>query len=214
MNRWNQLFAEISAAEAARLESERRRHHAAREAEELMAWSRLAAENYMRSLRELCQERAEELAIATGVLADISSVRTADLETPPGRARVISLALRNTQQEVVLYTYLTPGCLPVLHFLVSARGGRIDMQRKHRLVSFPGCRLTRGDHDRTVARPLGRAGLWTGSEELHVDDLVFRAFELLLRRELVPRPSVIAARSVRAGAITPLLGSPDWLPRI
>lgn len=206
MDRWRQLFVEVTAQEAGRLEADRRSRAALRAAQELEAWSRSAAPAVMDSLEVACRARADELARMTGVAVSVTRSAPTSVDSKDGCARVLGLSLRDRVHEVVIYGYLHSGNLPVIHFLMNAKGGGVQVGRHRRLVSFPGCRVTPGDDGRPVLRPVGRSTPTSGSEQLTTDDLVFRAFELLLRRAL-GRPAAAAERVLRSGASTPLLGS-------
>ncbi|MCA9595759.1 MAG: hypothetical protein KC776_20735 [Myxococcales bacterium] len=184
MDRWEELAREIAAAEAERLEHERRELEAQRERERLWQWSQAHAAEVMNAIALTAARRADELGTRTGLRFAIRGPEHNRIHQPSS-AQVWVVRVASHDRQIALYAYASPGSLPLVHYLLDGDVGWIRAPRRQRLVSFPGCRITPTASGEHLLRRLGRDGTTEPGADLEVDDLVFRAFELLLRGEAV-----------------------------
>jgi hypothetical protein len=138
----------------------------------LDAWAFEVVPGVMDLVARACVARARELAVATGYAIDVTyPVRTA---TGPKDAFPLHVvAIRLEPVEVDVYSARGPGGLPVLHVVSFLRDAS---QRERRLVSEPGCLVSRGADSGWQLLSLDPPRAATT-----VDDLVHRAFARLVR---------------------------------
>ncbi len=161
---------------------------------------------------EIATARAADQRTRAGLAAEVSGPDWASPRVGPASdefpsAEVGSLRLRCRDSEIVLYTHTTPGRLPTLHFLVRTQRSWPHPERNPRLVTIPGCRFAQGEDGSTRLRIVDRRGVSSVAAEL--DDLVFRGFELLLRRGPFPWAErfPMVDRDAEGRSSTPILGS-------
>ncbi len=211
-DRWEELYVEVTAAEADRIEAERRAKLASQSRAELFRWSRKACREVLSSATKIAKTRAADLKTRAGIEVEVSgpdwsALRDGKDSDEFPSAEVGSLHLRCRDSEIVLYTHTTPGRLPTLHFLVRTQRSWPHPERNPRLVTIPGCRFAQGEDGSTRLRIVDRRGV--SSVAANLDDIVFRGFELLLRRGPFPWaerfPMVDPGTDGRSS--TPILGS-------
>lgn len=179
MNRWRALFDEYKTHEAERLEADRRARAAKAELFELERWSKAAVETVMDQIAAEAARRSDELAEHAGVRIEIAAPRRAPARQPG--AEVTYIGLTRGDDLVYVYAYSERGHLPLLHFMLPAYDGYLERPRHPRLVSLPGCRLVRRQDGGTELERVRVDGSLAKDATTSVEDLVFRAFELLLR---------------------------------
>jgi hypothetical protein len=177
-DRWRGLFDDYRSAEAERLERERRRQELETSRREHDAWCQQAVREVMAAVAQAASRRADELALEAGVRVEVRPLRHG-----PGRplkAEIAYLELVRGRDSIYLYAYREPGHAPLIHYLMPSYDGVVERAKHPRIVSFPGCRIARGDEGDPVLlqNPIDPSA---GAEVVSIDDLIFRAFELLLR---------------------------------
>ena len=212
-DRWNQLYVELTAAEAGRIEAERRQKSAHADREDLLRWSRAACQTVIGKAETIARGRAAELQARAGLTVEVQAPEWSTLRHPSDptespSAEIGSMRLKCRNDEIILYTHCTPGRLPTLHFLMRTQRSWPQPERNPRLVTIPGCRITRGEDDVPLLCIVDRHGASSVSTE--VDDVVFRAFELLLRRGSFPGTLRVPAPklAIPKAADTPVWGEP------
>ncbi len=204
MDRWQTLFGQAAAAVELEQQSAAWRRALQSDARALTKWSADAANELMVSVRARASERGEVLAreVDLSVLVigpDWSTVSgvlvgVVRLIGPGGESSVPSqtrptVALAG--DEVQIYAHLPPGQMPTVQHLVPGDSGWVRRTRHRRWVTFPFARLGCAQDGRPILVSSG-----SSQRIMTTDDVVFRAFELLLRpmihratpRDLRPAP--------------------------
>lgn len=167
-NRWEQLFEGFSqrrGALASRLELTR----------ELVAWYDEQTELIMTMVREVASERAAAFQRDSGLAVEVQWPSHPPITIDPDGPFMSFMCLRIPEREVHLYSHRLGTSAPLIHFVV-AGAERADRQQK-RLLGRPGCRIERREGGGFLLRGVGDA---MRHGVVSVDDLVYRAFELLL----------------------------------
>ncbi|HEY6880973.1 MAG TPA: hypothetical protein VI299_23270 [Polyangiales bacterium] len=164
---WDQLFDAYA--------HKRREQHAQRaNARELELWYDEQVQLIMTLLREVAAERAASFAQASGTQVEIKWPSHPPINIDPDGPFMSFMSLSLPEREVHLYSHRVSSGPPLIHFVVAGAEGP-DRQRK-RLLGRPGAKVEKreggGFSLRGVGEQEGRA--------LSVDDLAYRAFELLL----------------------------------
>jgi hypothetical protein len=208
MSRWHALFDEYRAHEAERLEVERRAREVEAARRDFEAWGRTAVEQVISQLCTKIAQRSEELAIHAGVRIRIKPPRTAPGRHP--RAEITFLELSRGQELVYVYAYHELGHAPLVHYLIPSYEGFLERARHPRLLSLPGARLERAADGSVVLARLAIDGGPLPEATTTIDDMVFRAFELLLRGRCVQRAARVALPPAEPAldAVTAVYGSP------
>jgi len=184
MSRWSLLFSQVDALDL----SGRR---ALSSAEDFEAWSDSAERALVEELHRIADLRSAELARHTDVRVLVSRpVPGPDLTLRGAHIGVLELALGTTR--VYVYTARERGQSPAVHLALR----RESASTRHPvLASLPGCLLVRGDTGAAELLPLPRP-LGDHAEEPRPtpDDLVFRAFELLVAAHRGARPEPLPGR--------------------
>jgi hypothetical protein len=159
----------MKAVWAEHLEAERQRSELEATRAEHDAWASAALDEFWQQAERAIGERAEEFAQATGCAIGQRSERGA-----PGTAlpKVRVLELKVASSVVYLYTHAAGGSSPLVHL---AHWPESTRHRHHRMMSFPVCSIERSDAD---GWKLSRT--FEPHDEVSVDDVAFRAFELLV----------------------------------
>ncbi len=190
MDRWQVLFGQAAAAVA--LERRRAEWHRVlgSDARALAKWSSDAASELMSTIRARASERVEMLAGETelsvlvigpdwstvgGALVGVVRLIGPDQRsTLPGENKqTVALA----GDEVQIYVHLAAGHLPTIQFMVPGDSGWVKRSRHIRWLTLPCARLGWAHDGRPVL-----IGTGPNQPRLLPDDVVYRAFELLLRR--------------------------------
>ena len=198
MSRWNQLFAQMREVEAERLEVERREREALATRADYDAWARQALSDVWKSLTSVVEVRARELVQATGRRVALSP-RVQGIEGLRGLPALRILELRIDTSVTYVYSHHVSGSPP--HFHLAHWPAPSKPRRHHRMMSVPICTIERVGREgwalrRTVGAP---------REPLQVDDIAYRAFELLIGG--IERPDRRVLAPVAADTLP--LGSPS-----
>lgn len=196
MDRWRALFDEYRESEAERLERERRERQAEALRADYEAWARRSVEQVVGDIARGARERSEELARHAGIHLDVKPPHRAQRSA---RGEVTFVELRQGDDVVYVYAYLEPGHAPLLYFLIPGDVGYLE-PKHHRLVSLPGARFVRGPEGRVLLKRIARDGSTPDPAELGVDDILFRAFELLLRGRCAHRARLSGLDGLRSDA--------------
>jgi hypothetical protein len=179
MSRWNTLFDEYRTHEAERLEADRRARQLEAERRDLERWCAGAVKQVIAQIAEQAARRSDELALHAGVRVEVQAPRSAPARSPG--AEVTYIGLKRGSDVVYVYAYLEKGYLPLVHFMLPAYDGYLERPRHPRLISLPGCRLVREGADGVRLERIRIDGSLASDATTSADDLVYRAFELLLR---------------------------------
>lgn len=188
MSQWNSLYSRMKSLEAERLEAERQRRSVEAARAEHDAWARTALLDFWERLLRDVQRRAEEFRKQTGCPVEVVS-RGGEPQRPADLPSLQVLELRLATSVVYLYTHHASGSAPLVHLAhwPTAEAGH---RHHHRMMSFPMCSLDRVDEAGWRLRQLLGA-----REPATVDDLVYRAFELLVLGLERPEQSRLAAKA-------------------
>lgn len=190
MSRWDELFTRMRRLESERLEAERRQREADEARRDQEAWAEAALDSMWSRVMHEVDERAKAFTQSTG--RSISVVRNLQtLEGTTGLAALRILELRLGDSIVYLYSHHASGSHVHVHVAQwpAPDGAR---RRHHRMISLPVCTLERvGRHDWALARVAK-----TGQQTLKVEDVVYRAFELLVFSLERTDPRVLGLQTV------------------
>jgi len=163
-NQWDALFRGFA-------QRRRASHDRAERSRELVSWYDEQTRLVMTLLREVIHERATAFKHSAGVDVEVRWPSHPPINLDPDGPFMSFMSLAVHGREVHLYSHRVGFDAPVVHFVVT------DPADKARgLVSRPGCRIERRDNGGFFLRGLHGES----SAGLSVDDLAFRAFELLL----------------------------------
>lgn len=175
MSRWDELFTRMRRIESERLEAERRKREADEARRDQEVWAEAALDSMWTRVMEEVDARAKAFIGSTG--RSIKVVQNLQkLEASTGLAALRILELRLGDSIVYLYSHHASGSHVHVHVAQwPAPDG--SLRRHHRMISLPVCTLERvGRSDWQLARVTPKAGQRT----LKVEDVVYRAFELLV----------------------------------
>ncbi len=191
MSRWDELFSRMRRVEAERLEAERRQREAEAAIRDHEAWAEAALDEMWRAVMTEVEARVAEFAASTGRRIDVvRHLRT--LEASTGSAALRILELRLGDSVVYLYSHHAAGSAVHVHVAQwPAPEGK--HRRHHRMISLPVCTLERvASRDWALCRVSPNAA----SRSLKVEDVVYRAFELLVFGLERSDPRVLGLRVV------------------
>ena len=200
MDRWRALYDEYRESETERLERARLERQAESQRRAYEAWARASVEKVLGEVACCAERRSEELTRHAGVRIRVSPPHRAPRAA---RGEITFVEIRHDEGAVYVYAYLELGHAPLLYFLIPGDVGFLDHPKHPRLISLPGARLVRSPDGEVLLRRVSRDGTTADPSDLGVDDIVFRAFELLLRGR--------CARRARLSGPTSL--GPDANPR-
>jgi len=163
-NQWDALFVGFSQ----RRREERSRHELNRE---LVAWYDEQTRLVMALVREVISERASAFKQSAGVEVEIRWPSHPPINIDPDGPFMSFMSLKVAGREVHLYSHRVGMDAPMVHYVVTDG----DMSRG--LVSRPGCRIEKRENGGFLLRALHAD---KRDDTLSVDDIAFRAFELLL----------------------------------
>lgn len=173
MSRWDQLFSRMRQIESAQREADRQRREADRARKEQDEWAERALDELWAAAEAEVNVRVESFSESTG--SRVEPIRHSNAEQLAGLPALRILELRLGSSAVYLYSHHAPGChvhVHVAHWPVSDPNHR----RHHRMISLPVCTLDRvGERGWQLRRVQS-----SGDKLLSVEDLVYRAFELLV----------------------------------
>jgi hypothetical protein len=164
---WDRLFGAFS-------QRKRDQNVLRANARELEAWYDEQVQLIMDLVREVAAERAAAFAGAAGVQVEVKWPSHPPINIDPDGPFMSFMSLSLPEREVHLYSHRVSHGPPLIHFVVAGPEGP-DRQRK-RLLGRPGAKLEKRDGGGFLLRGVGSQE----GQELSVDDLAFRAFELLL----------------------------------
>lgn len=176
---WDQLFDGFS--QRRRQQNERREN-----VRELTAWYDEQSHHVMTLLREVARERASALSSScarepssaepgSGISVEVEWPSHPPINLDPDGPFMSFMRLRMPEREVHLYSHRIGASAPLIHFVVA--GTDTPDASKKRMMGRPGCRIERREGGGFLLRSVG--GEADGSI-VSVDDLAYRAFELLL----------------------------------
>jgi hypothetical protein len=160
-DRWSELAVRIKDSER---EARRRRL--------LEVWSTRAARSAIQQLFARAEVRAAELEEQSGRSIRVSYSPPADEE---GSTYLSFLSLSLHGMEARIYAHHQSGRMPRLHFVLPNAEGA-----NQRIFSLPGCYLFPTPDASFCLRPIGGSFFGALGQQLTVDDVLFRAFELLV----------------------------------
>lgn len=194
VDRWKNLYQHYSQVESARRELERATQEADKARREFDEWCEQATHRVMEDLAKLASSRATEFQEAAG-----GEVRVEYPSHPPiglgedgpfmtfmkiGLASGGQAPPKGGENEVHIYSHRRPGALPAFHLVYTASPTDAEKSKGKRarsLVSQPGCFVVREDSGYGLrAAEVGSNGTLVSGSEMHLDELVFRAFEVLV----------------------------------
>jgi hypothetical protein len=183
MSRWSLLFAQVDALDL----SGRR---ALSSAAEFEAWSDFAERALLEELQRIAELRAAELRELTDVRVAVSRLEPGpDLSARGVRVGVLELGLGAAR--VYVYSVRERGQSPAVHFALRRESA---FTRHPVLASLPGCLVVRSESGAAellaLPRPLGDCT----EPRPTPDDLVFRAFELVVAAHRGTRPEPLPGR--------------------
>lgn len=186
MSRWDELFSRMRRIEAERLEAERREREAETLRRERDAWAGAALDAMWRAVMTEVTARSEELLRVTGRRIEIvrheRSAGAAD-----GLAALRILELRLTGSVVYLYSHHAPGGEVHVH-VAQWPASDASKRKHHRMISLPVCTLERVGPKHWS---LMRIASDRRPRELTVEDIVYRALELLVFSLERPDPRLL-----------------------
>lgn len=188
MSRWEELFNRMRQIESERLEAERRQREAEEARRELDAWAEAALDAMWAAAMLEVEARSADFTRATGrPIAVVRHVRTQE-----GLAALRILELRLGVSIVYLYSHHAVGGEVHVHVAQwpAPDGTR---RRHHRMISLPVCTLERVGQQ---GWELSRISPGARSRTLAVEDIVYRAFELLVFGIERPDPRLLGLRAV------------------
>jgi hypothetical protein len=168
VRRWESLFHSFT-------ERRRERDERSRVSDELATWYDEQTNLVMTLLREVASERAETFKHNAGVQVEVRWPSHPPINVGPDGPFMSFMTLRVGEREVHLYSHRVGLAAPSLHYVVS-RASQAERAREG-LLGRPGCRIEQREGGGFLLRSVTPG---TGPEVLSVDDIVFRAFELLL----------------------------------
>jgi hypothetical protein len=164
---WDRLFDAYS--------HKQRERHAQREvSRELEAWYDEQIQLIMTLLREVAAERASSFASQSGMQIEVKWPSHPPINIDPDGPFMSFMSLTLPEREVHLYSHRVSHGPPLIHFVVAGAEGP-DRQRK-RLLGRPGAKLEKREGGGFLLSGVGE----NEGKTLSVDDLAYRAFELLL----------------------------------
>ncbi len=165
---WEKLFQGFSR----RQQQKRERTENVRE---LVAWYDEQTQLVMALVREVVSERAAELERNGGIRVEVKWPSHPPINVDPDGPFMSFMTLALPDREVHLYSHRVGAGPPLIHFVV-AEPETQEKPRK-RLLGRPGCRLEQREGGGFLLRSVNGSG---GTSTWSVDDLAYRAFELLL----------------------------------
>ena len=175
MSRWDELFTRMRRLESARLEAARREREAEGARRDRPARAEPALDALWRAGRVEVEARVAEFTASTGRRIDVvRHLRTLEASTGSAALRILELKLGDSV--VYLYSHHATGAHVHVHVAQwPAADGK--HRRHHRMISLPVCTLERvGQRDWALCRVSPTAA----PRSLKVEDVVYRAFELLV----------------------------------
>lgn len=165
---WDQLFDGFSR----RRRDQRERSESTRE---LLAWYDAQTEHVMTLVREVARERALSFEQNAGLAVEVQWPSHPPINMDPEGPFMSFMCLRIPEREVHLYSHRVGTTAPLIHFVVA--GIEVPERARKRLLGRPGCRIEQRDGGGFLLRAVGGD---SNGEEVSVDDLAYRAFEMLL----------------------------------
>jgi hypothetical protein len=164
VKQWENLFQGFSQKQKAK----RERSDITRE---LVAWYDEQTHLVMTLVREVISERAAAFVDSSGVEIDVQWPSHPPINLDPDGPFMSFMCLRVPERELHMYSHRVALTPPVIHFVIAGP------QLHKRLVARSGCRIEKRDGGGFALRSVDPS---VGQGILSVDDLAYRAFELLL----------------------------------
>lgn len=138
---------------------------------ELVAWYDAQTQLVMTLVREVISERAASFSKDSGLAIEVEWPSHPPINLDPDGPFMSFMCLRVLEREVHLYSHRVRNMPPMIHFVVA--GPRLQK----RIVGRTGCRIEQREGGGFLLRLMKEGA---GADEVSVDDLAYRAFELLL----------------------------------
>lgn len=182
MDRWDELYEQMRALD---VEREKRESIAAVDAAERRLfdeWCTKVTDTVMQRIAEATREHARELEARTGKHMEVEYPSRDPIECEPDGPCMSFMTLTLEGSELQLYSYRGPGDLPFIHFVPIPRqpppsAGR---PKHHRLISVPGAFIARHPDGSWELLRTRTSDDDEPAESTSIDELVYRAFELLI----------------------------------
>ena len=166
----------MQSLESERLELERQRREAETTRADFDRWAIAALSAVWEQVRKGVAARAEEFARATGRRIKITTHDRA-ISSSGGLPSIQVLELRLDSSIAYIYSHHVSGSAPHLHLGHWPTSN--DRRHHHRMFSMPICMLERSANDDwKLIRSVPRSA--TGAVEVSIDDVIYRAFELVV----------------------------------
>ena len=183
MSKWKALFGSYNQR------AQEQERQAIRE-QQLAHWARETTEKVMALVGEVASVRAVECQSETGQRVEVASPSRPPINVGPDGPHMSFMTLRLGRSEVHMYSYRQPYAQPFIHFVQTGDRDQA-LSRRNRMQTRSGCRIDRREDDGFCLVALDE-GTFEDGDALSVDELVYRAFELLLEAAEAPRRSVQA----------------------
>jgi hypothetical protein len=174
---WDELFTAFDSAERARRELELREHAALEVQREHEAWAAAAECQLLEDLHATARHRAAELEARSGARVSVCQRDETPDAARTGLPHVTSLRFSLREADVAIYIHRPLTGMPMVH-LMCAVPPDIALGRR-RVVSLPGCQVVRRGSGFELER-FELPGQSVSPSAVSVDELVYRAFELVL----------------------------------
>jgi hypothetical protein len=170
---WKKLYRDYELSREARDAARQRKVDEEKELERFDQWCAEAVDATMQRLADLARERAAEFEREFGEPVEVAYPSHAPLRFGDAGPWMTFLSLSLGKDEVHIYSTRADGGLPYVHFAFS------PPEHSGRLMSVPGGFIAKAADDEPRLRSIPGSDS-ERSGELDPDDLVLRAFELLL----------------------------------
>lgn len=188
MDRWDELYEQMRALDA---EREQRDERVAVDAEERRVfdeWCVQVTDTVMQRIADVAREHARELGARTGKHMAVEYPSRDAIKSEPDGPYMSFMTLTLESSALQLYSYRGAGDLPFIHFVplppeAPPTGSR---PKHHRLISVPGAFIAR-HQDGSWELLRARTADDEPAESTSIDELVYRAFELLVAGLRRPR---------------------------
>jgi hypothetical protein len=174
---WSDLLKQVSLVERDRSERQSEARRKAEAQAELDAWTLDVVPRVMEEFTHVARMHSADFASRTGRNISVNYPVHARIDTAPVLPfHVVALTL--DMAEVDVYSARNTGGLPALHMVSLERTAAGTPPRDHRLISIPGCLIAcRQDNSHVLLRLQSNS-----SDEITMDEVAYKAFELLISR--------------------------------
>lgn len=181
MPEWSELYQRYADLDAERQANEKNRADAAEAARQRETWCSDVEDRVMAALAKVAQRRAREFGESTGATVEVDYPAEKPIFAQELGHRMSFIGLRLGGSRVHIYSTRPHAMLPHVHLVHTHQS---DATRK-RLVSIPGCVVVRSGDDGFEL--LRRDEKTRVAEPATIEDVVYRAFELLVDVATAPK---------------------------